>query len=198
MELDHLVVTCADLAEGTAWLEEALGVPTQAGGHHPRMGTHNRLLSLGPDEYLEVIAPDPDAPAPGRPRWFALDRRRAPGFTNWAVRTDDLDEALDRAPDGSGRPVAMERGDLRWRFAVPEDGEQPLGGASPALLQWDGPHPAPRLDDAGCRLVSVTVRTPHPEQLVAIVPHDARIAVEKGAFALRAVIRTPAGERVLG
>ena len=197
MQLDHLVVTCADLPEGTAWLEEALGVATQAGGRHARMGTHNRLLSLGPDEYLEVIAPDPEAKAPGRPRWFALDRRGAPGLTNWAVRTDDIEADLVRMPEGSGSPVAMERGDLRWRFAIPDDGEQPLGGASPALLQWDGPHPAPMLDDAGCRLVSLTVRTPHPERLVAAVPRDARIAVSEGPFALSAVIRTPSGEKML-
>ena len=197
MRLDHLVVTCATLFEGAAWLEEVLGVPTQPGGHHPRMGTHNRLLSLGPDEYLEVIAPDPDAPAPDRPRWFALDRRAAPGFTNWAVRTDDMEADLVRMPDGTGEPVAMERGDLRWRFAVPDDGEQPMDGASPALLQWDGPHPAPMLEDVGCRLLSLTVRTPRPDRLVPIVPHDARIGVEEGPFGLRALFRTPSGEKTL-
>ncbi|MFM7460122.1 MAG: VOC family protein, partial [Burkholderiales bacterium] len=60
--LDHLVVGCADLARGAAWLERFLGVTLGPVGQHALMGTHNRLLSLGPDCYLELIAIDPAAP----------------------------------------------------------------------------------------------------------------------------------------
>jgi hypothetical protein len=42
------------------------------------MGTHNRLLKLGEGFYLELIAIDPQAPPPGRPRWFGLDRLELP------------------------------------------------------------------------------------------------------------------------
>ena len=42
-----------------------------------RWGTHNRVMAISsegiPDCYLEVIAIDPEAPEPGRPRWFGLD-----------------------------------------------------------------------------------------------------------------------------
>ena len=34
---------------------------------------HQALLSLGDDVYLELIAPDPDQPAPETPRIFGLD-----------------------------------------------------------------------------------------------------------------------------
>lgn len=65
--VDHLVVAAAGLDAGTAWLEAHLGVPLAPGGRHAAMGTHNRLLRLGPRLYLELIAIDPDAPArPGR------------------------------------------------------------------------------------------------------------------------------------
>ena len=37
------------------------------------MGTHNRLLGLGTNVYLEVIAIDTEAAPPARPRWFSLD-----------------------------------------------------------------------------------------------------------------------------
>ena len=50
--LDHLVVAATSLAEGSQWVEERLGVTTDPGGHHTAFGTHNRLLSLGPDCYL--------------------------------------------------------------------------------------------------------------------------------------------------
>ncbi|MCD0504910.1 VOC family protein, partial [Bordetella petrii] len=55
--LDHIAVAAPDLASGADWVERALGVRPQRGGAHPRMGTHNLLLRLGPDVYLEVIAP---------------------------------------------------------------------------------------------------------------------------------------------
>ncbi len=44
--LDHLAVACADLAEGTSWVEDQLGVALQSGGRHPRYGTHNNLLGI--------------------------------------------------------------------------------------------------------------------------------------------------------
>ena len=46
--LDHLVVGTSDLAKGSAWLERFFGVALSPIGIHVRMGTHNRLLSLGP------------------------------------------------------------------------------------------------------------------------------------------------------
>ena len=73
---DHLVLAARDLDRGGAWLEDRLGVALTAGGRHSRMGTHNRLLSLGENFYLELIAIDPQAPPPDRPRWFGLDLRR--------------------------------------------------------------------------------------------------------------------------
>ena len=77
LQFDHLVVPCARLAEGVAHVEAMLGVKMAPGGKHAVMGTHNALLGLGAI-YLEVIAADPDAPAPGRPRWFNLDEFRGP------------------------------------------------------------------------------------------------------------------------
>jgi hypothetical protein len=63
--VDHLVVLATDLASGTAWCEHTLGVAPAAGGEHPLMGTHNRLLQLSgpahPRAYLEIIAINPIA-----------------------------------------------------------------------------------------------------------------------------------------
>ena len=60
LTLDHIAVACTDLAEGTAWAEERLGVKMQTGGKHARYGTHNTLLGLADGLYFEVIAIDPD------------------------------------------------------------------------------------------------------------------------------------------
>lgn len=197
---DHLAVSAATLDDGAAAVEAALGVPVGPGGAHPFMGTHNRLLSLGEGEYLEVIAIDPAAPAPPHPRWFRLDRfSGAPLLSNWIVRVADLDAALDRAPAGTGRAVDLERGPYRWRMGVPADGCLPWDDAFPALIEWKGAsHPAAALPDLGCRLVRLEIAHPDAAALRAALPlSDPRIALVAGTKALRATIATPHGPRVL-
>lgn len=199
LRIDHLAVSCTALDAGVESVETALGLPLVPGGKHPHMGTHNRLLGLG-DLYLEVIATDPEAPAPAWPRWFALDAfAGAPRLTNWVAACDDLDAALALAPSGTGVPVDLARGDLRWRMAVPADGQLPFGGAYPALIQWQGPHPAPRLPDTGARLARLVVTHPEAAALRTALAglEDARLVIEPGPLALRAEIDTAYGRRVL-
>lgn len=203
LTLDHLVITATDLVAGTAEIEDRLGLPLAPGGRHAAMGTHNRLLSLGPEEYLEVIAIDPEAPPPGRARWFALDAYDgAPALTHWAARTGDLDAALAVAPEGSGTALFLARGDLRWRMAVPEGGRAPFSGLFPALLEWQGAaHPAPRLPDHGARLEALVLESPEAEALrAALAPllSDPRCEIrEAPAIRLSARIATPRGRVTL-
>ena len=156
LALDHLVVAARTLDEGVRWVSQRLGAAPAAGGKHAAMGTHNRLLSLGPDAYLEIIAIDPDAAPPGRPRWFSMDTpamaarlARAPALVHWVARTDDIDREL------AGQDVEileMQRGEFRWRIGVPRDGLLADGGARPTLIQWISRSPAAVLPDAGVRL----------------------------------------------
>lgn len=202
LTLDHIAISAERLEAGAAEVERALGLPLQGGGQHAAMGTHNRLLSLGPD-YLEVIAIDPEGSAPAQPRWFDLDsfagQTRA---TTWICRCDDLEAALAAAPEGAGVPWDLARGELSWRMAVPVDGKLPLGGLFPALIEWQGPaHPAPRLTDLGARLVGLRLFSPEAAALrAALAPliEDARVAVIAApAPRMEAVIATPTGEVVL-
>lgn len=199
--IDHLAVGAASLDEGTAFVEAALGVRLSPGGSHALMGTHNRLLGLG-DLYLEVIAIDPAAPPPGRPRWFRLDRFAGPpGLTNWIASVDDLDAALSAAPAGAGRATDMARGDLRWRMGVPDDGNLPFDDAFPALIHWLGAaHPAGRLPDLGVRLRRLVLMHPQAAALrAALGPvQDARLVVEAATVkGMRAEFETPQGQRSL-
>lgn len=202
LRLDHLAVVAGDLGDGVAVVEAGLGVALVPGGQHPHMATHNRLLGMG-DLYLEVIAPDPAAPAPPHPRWFSMDAFSGPPrLTNWICASDDLDATLADAPPAAGSPVALKRGDFAWRMAIPADGHLPFDDAFPALMQWDGAaHPTARLPDSGVRLLRLTVTHPQADALRAwLARHlaDSRLVVEAGpAKALHATFSTPGGTRSL-
>lgn len=199
LRLDHIAITCRRLEDGADWVTAALGLPVVAGGKHPHVGTHNLLMGMG-DLYLEVIAIDPAAPAPAWPRWFDLDHVSGPPrLTNWVAACDDLDAALAVAALGAGRAIDLQRGDLRWRMGVPDDGKLPFDGVFPGLIQWQGLHPAARLPDIGARLLRLDLHHPQAGSLqAALAPlQDPRVTVQPGDVGLRAVIETPAGIRVL-
>jgi hypothetical protein len=211
-ELDHLVVAAASLEEGVDWVAGRLGVRPQPGGQHAAMGTHNALLRLGARSYLEVIAIDPEAPAPARPRWFGLDeeatRQRLvaqPVLLTWVVRCESLAAACARVPD-LGEILPMQRGDFRWKIAVPDSGSLAWGGVLPAAIQWDAGddggtlHPCDRLPDSGCELTQLQLTHPAAvlgkagllalfRELRIVGPVDLR----PGPIGLVADIRTPAG-----
>lgn len=199
MEIDHLAVTCADLDEGARWVGSRLGVALEPGGRHERFGTWNRLLSLGPGAYLEVIAPEPGT-EPAAPRWFGLEAAAAPALCNWIVRVESLDAALAEAPPEAGEALALSRGDLAWRVAVPPDGSMPWGGAFPTLIEWGPRHPAERLPDRGVRLLGLEVghpRAPRLREMLAPLADPRLTVVVADAPALRAWLATPMGEVVL-
>lgn len=173
--LDHLVVAARTLDEGVAWCEATLGVTPLAGGKHALMGTHNRLLSIAspefPRAYLEIIAIDPDAPDPGRARWFDLDDpqvrqsiNQGPRLLHWVARVDAIAAALAYwrelgldAGEVLQASRSTPRGELRWQIAVRSDGQRLLGGALPLLIEWGDVHPADAMPASGVRLRSISV-----------------------------------------
>lgn len=205
--VDHLVVTARCLASGAAFIREALGVEMQPGGAHPRMATHNRLLSLGDTTYLEVIAPDPSALKPNRPRWFELDRladQAKPRLATWIARTTDISTA-STSSSALGAIEPMSRNDLSWLITVAKDGSLPLGGAVPELIEWQSsPHPAARLKNAGCTLHALQIYHPAPlevQDVLAAINLSGPVQVHRlppgSPPRLHAQIETPAGLRTL-
>ena len=181
---------------------------TVAGGRHALMGTHNRLMALGEETYLEIIAIDPEAPPPARPRWFALDapamRRawtRGPALVHWVARTDDIDAARRPLRELVGEVLALSRGDYRWRIGVPADGSLPAGGAFPDA------DPVGRRAPSGDRPAGIGLpprpsRAPPPPGAATSRPRCARWAWPKARrwawcrarrSGLSAVLRSPRG-----
>lgn len=202
MNFDHIAVAGETLAKATQHVEVALGISLQSGGEHAVYGTHNSLLGVAEGLYLEAIAVNPQAQPQRQPRWFDLDRFNGPArLTNWICRCDDLDATLAALPEGFGAPVSLQRGDLKWRMAVPADGILPFDGCAPALIEWEGTaHPAALLPTSDATLTGLTVSHPQVANLAALLsPHlnDPRVRFEEGTTGLRATFDVAGAERIL-
>ncbi|QTN23478.1 VOC family protein [Rhizobacter sp. AJA081-3] len=173
--IDHLVIGAATLEQGAAWCAATLGVLPGPGGKHPLMGTHNLLLAIGspafPRAYLEIIAIDAQASAPGRRRWYDLDDpalraalAAGPRLIHWVAGCDDAAaECATLADAGIDRGEVLQaerdtpRGLLRWRISVRSDGQRLAGGALPTLIEWGDTHPAASLAASPVRLAALAV-----------------------------------------
>ena len=205
LRFDHVVIAARALEEGVDWVERRLGVTAGPGGRHDVMGTHNRLVALGPGRFLEVLAIDPDAAPPLQPRWFELDtpamkarRARGPALITWAARTDDLEGAIAATLQRRPEVLALSRGAFRWKIGVPADGSLELSGVSPTLLQWFTQHPTEVIPDSGCRLEALVLHHPEATAMVhrlryaGLAAEDPVQASHEGV-GLEARIRTPRG-----
>lgn len=208
--VDHLVVAARTLEEGVAWCERTLGVVPDPGGRHAVFGTHNRVLRIAssafPQSYLEIIAIDPQAPPPARPRWFGLDEldlSGGPRLIHWVGRSPMLDMhrwGLINIGEAPGNPVAASRatpaGVLKWQILVRDDGRLLHGGALPTLIQWQGAHPTDAMPEHGLSLLALTVNR-LPRRAREVLRLRGVTAVDDDGPALRARLRTPKGEVML-
>jgi hypothetical protein len=202
--LDHIAVVATSLEAGLKHVEEQLDITVPPGGQHPKMGTHNRLMSLGGNEYMEIIAIDPDAPKPDHPRWFGFDFPLSSdaSLATWIVGTSNIQQTLKDAPAEMGKAIDMARGDLHWQFSTSEDGRLPFDGTCPTLIEWpEGPHPSGNMTDLGCRLLKLTISHPNMDEIEAFLKprfSDQRIVLNQSdEIGLEAQIQTSAGTRVL-
>ncbi|MGY3614860.1 VOC family protein [Bradyrhizobium sp. USDA 10063] len=210
MQLDHLTIIAPNLEAGAEHVRNLLGVEMQFGGRHPEMGTHNLLLRLGDDVFLEVIAVDPDAGDPGRIRWFGLSDpanvkrawdagRRLRG---WVVRTSNIDAVLSAHGAILGQKTRVSRGDRSWSFSVPYDGSLPMSGIAPSVIDWgERGHPAKTMTNLDLSLVEFSVEHPDPTTVKAahetLGLQDPPRVQEGEQHRYRALIKTSAGLREL-
>lgn len=208
--IDHLVYGAPELTSAVSCLENLLGVTAAAGGRHEGRGTHNALLALGEDTYLEVIAPDPLQPAPSGPRPFGLDHLAERRLVTFAVhvasrpagpdhqnasrrlerwRRRALDRGYDPGPVKTGGRRRLDGTELSWRLC--QHTELPFGGAVPFLIDW-GPA-------TGCRLLELEVGHPQPAAVrAALRALDVAVPVRSSpAPRLQATLTTPRGRVLL-
>jgi hypothetical protein len=203
--LDHIVYAVPDLAKAVSDLEQRLGVRATPGGKHTGLGTHNALLSLSDESYIEVIGPDPDQPPPTTPRPFGIDVLTGPRLVTWLAKATDLDKQVEQARArgydlGKITPLHRDLPDgtrIAWRLVIPA---QPLGdGLVPVLIEWHTTlHPA-KTSARGCTLVELHGEHPQPETIRPILAAmGLSLDIRPGAApALSATLDTPKGRIVL-
>lgn len=166
LAIDHLLFAGEDLEEVVNAVFMVSAVRATPGGRHQGQGTHNALIGLGPDRYLELMAQDPygdDAGAGAFRRSIAY--LRASALHTWCARTDDV-EALAARAGAAGVHLKLTEGGrarqdgthLRWTL-VGATGH-PYGGLLPFFIDWrDSAHPSTGLG-SDVRLTRLTLSHP--------------------------------------
>jgi hypothetical protein len=204
IKLDHIVVAALTLEQGVKYVKDCLGAEPYGGGRHLQQGTHNKVMRLGDEVYLEVIAPDPTSTT--KTQWFSLADKKmlesleaSPRLITYVAQTDKLGALLEE----TGYPLTpkpAQRDTLKWTFGFSNDGNLLADGLLPNFIQWESDHPAWTMKDSGCQLVRL--QGVHPE--VATLQQTLQglgfsdITLQYGETPkLKAVIKTLDGLRVL-
>lgn len=209
--LDHLVVTTPDLSAALDEFEQRLGVRPQLGGEHPRYGTHNALLALGGDAFVEVIAAQPGVSETDLPRPFGLDRGvTETSLCTFAAHPDDLEDAADRlrelgvdvGPVEDGERTAPDGTRLTWRLTGPLAGVSAAvepAGVVPFLIDWQDTTSPAHTVSARVQLTGWGVSSPDADRVRGLLATvGVPLPVTDGEPALWIELEGPAGRWRLG
>ena len=174
LRLDHLVIVAPTLEAGGDYVEKLLGVRPWPGGKHRELGTHNLLLRIGEDVFLEVIAADPGATDHHGPRVFGIGAPGSPCAdwevgrrrNTWVGRVEELEPVVREHGAIVGQMKAVTRGERHWHMAIPADGSLPQAGAVPTPVQYEpGMVPARHMPENCLALRELIVETPRAGEL---------------------------------
>jgi hypothetical protein len=73
MLIDHIIYAAPDLEIAVADIERRFGVRASGGGKHTGQGTHNKLLSLGPERISRLSRLILSNPSPPSHRRYGVD-----------------------------------------------------------------------------------------------------------------------------
>lgn len=199
--LDHLVWLAGDLDAACAQFEAMSGIKPQYGGAHPS-GTHNALVSLGEQVYLEIAAPVAGAQV-GHPWVDAARRRPEPHLYAYCMRSaDPLDKLAVAVKETGLRAFGPSKGSrttpdglsLHWDLFIPI--VPGAGRVVPFLIDWqDTPHPAQTTSSAAS-LIAFGAFHPEPARIrdaMALLAPGVVLAQREDQSDLVAELSTPRG-----
>jgi Glyoxalase-like domain len=202
--IDHLVYATPDLEATVSDLRSNWGIDLVEGGPHVGRGTRNYLAGLGNGQYLEVIGPDHDQPAPLAPRPFGVDDIEFAQMITWCARPDrplnDVVKAASLAGFDLGSVIAMSRKRpdgklLEWELTVRPGPPHPI---MPFCISWGATeHPTQTLTNSTL-LTELMLTNEHPtlyNKCLAAIGET--ILVTEGSQSIQCVLTTPHGELIL-
>jgi len=166
--IDHIAYAVPNLKEGCQYLEKLLGCEILGGGRHLNNGTHNALINLGNEIYLEILAVDTKNEDIKGPRWMGVDLISSPRVTRWALKSSNLASDLaalkkyntDLGNSFKGSRKKQDGTILKWNMALPLPA--PAVEIAPFAVDWkDSIHPTKSLPNE-CQLLSLELRHPTP------------------------------------
>lgn len=198
--LDHLIYAVPDLHKGMEEIENLFGIKPIIGGQHSGFGSWNALVSLGPEIYLEILAPDPQQ-VDVQAKWLGLENLTAPKITRWAAKTEQIEkmtvhakkEGLDLGTIFPGSRTKPNGTVLNWKLTNPTI--NPGDGIIPFLIDWgNSEHPETHLPK-GCQLMKMEALHPAPEKIQqSLKKLNLDVEVKQGKESeLIATIQTPKG-----
>ena len=165
-KLDHIVLGSFTLEEGTEFLENILQAKLSDIGYHKDMGTHNRVIRISENVYIEVIAIDPKRKNLNNRKWFNLDNSNlqsklkiSPQIIGYVIENKDrnINKYYDPFFEAS-------RDSYKWQFAMPTfknnilDSEIIEAGIIPSLISWKSDKPVYQMKKNQFELISLEIR----------------------------------------
>ena len=191
--IDHIILGINDLDKGIAQFKELTGITPVFGGIHPNSFTHNALVALDGEMYIEIMAPRPDAQQV--PDYFLTLENLTP--IDWAVRTRDTQQTKEKL-NAAGFIISERREGSRAKsdgtllswitFGIENQEDFPF------FIEWGtgSVHPSAS-SPAGCSLNSFYINTPEVEamgKLNTILQLGATVA-KRNKKQLRVTLNTP-------
>ena len=199
--IDHIVYTVQNLEQAIHDIEKQFGVMPVYGGKHQNQGTHNALLNLGNNCYLELLAPDPENKDIVPPRWMGVDLITQPKITRWAIKSNAIQKDINilkainprLAKTKTGSRQKQDGSILKWKLSLPQP--SPEVEIIPFLIDWkDSQHPTIALPQH-CELINLQATHPNPQKMLTQLKrlHSVIQVKQKNKIALIATIKTPSG-----
>ncbi len=171
-KLDHIVLGAVTLEEGTEYVEHILQAKLSNIGYHKNMGTHNRVIRISDEVYLEVIAIDPKIKNIKNKKWFNLDNlnlqsklKKLPQIIGYVIENKDISISKYYDPF-----FEASRANFRWQFAMPTSKNNILDsqiietGVIPSLISWKSEKPIHQMKKNQFELISFEIEIPKNKQ----------------------------------
>jgi len=206
--IDHIVIGTSNLILGTSALESKLSHQFSLGGEHKIMGTHNKLLKLQSNIYLEVIAKNPNADKLTRPRWFSLDENNiiekikdTPRALCWVLEVENIEDTVKNCGYNPGEILQLSRDSMNWKVTVPPDGKLIDNGILPILIEWNkDQHPSKKLSDSSVSLNKISLYHQDPKRIKKIISNLIQsdfIQVLEGPPKIELILTTQNGKIII-